>query len=323
MQEENKRAPWKDLPTGYFTHDLTGEPNPLAGAPESSDRMEAIETRLIAGGVDECVKRVDCGPAPRDVVLLAHEADYVDALERAANGDPEALKRFDAPDMKVGPMSYAAAMQSAGAVVAAVDALLARTVRNAFCAIRPPGHHAGRARASGFCFLNNAAIGALYARQRGVERVAILDIDAHHADGTEEIIANEPGIRLYSLFQWPLFPDRRMTPPPQNVTATPLSAGEGGEALRRILETEWLPSLSDFRPGLILVSAGFDAHLEEQMAQLKLSEIDYAYATRRFMDAAEAFCEGRLLSVLEGGYSLRSLARSVLAHLQTLVRSLP
>ena len=312
---------WSGLPTGYFTHGRIYDPNPLANAPESPERMEALESRLFVSGLEDFVERVECGPAPRGVVTLAHDEDYVEALEKASQGDKEALARFEMTDTKVGPGTFDAAMRSVGAVVAAVDAVFSRTCRNAFCAVRPPGHHAGRARAGGFCFLNNVAVGALYARARwGVERVAVLDFDVHHGDGTEEILAGREGVRFLSLFQWPLFPDRCIVPAPENVVQSPLEAGAAGPEIERVVENEWLPVLADFRPQLMLLSAGFDAHVEETMAQLRAAERDYAYLTRRMMDAAAALCEGRLVSVLEGGYSLRSLARSVTAHLQTLVR---
>ncbi len=313
---------WRRLPTGYFTHQLVELPNPLENAPESPERIEAIETRLMAGGVDDILRRVDCGPALRETVLLAHDADYLADLERASAGDAEALKRFSEPDTKVGPDTFRCAMASAGAVVRAVDELFTRTVKNAFCAVRPPGHHAWRNRASGFCYLNNVAIGALYARARyKLERIAVLDFDVHHGDGTESILAGLPQFRFFSLFQWPLFPFTRMEPTPENVVATPLAAGAEGHVLSDVVEHIWLPALEAYKPQLVLLSAGFDAHVEEHMAQLKAAEIDYARMTRRLVRAAGELCEGRLVSVLEGGYAVRSLARSVLTHIQGLVRN--
>ncbi|MDO5532023.1 histone deacetylase family protein [Sutterella sp.] len=313
---------WKTLPTGYFTHQLVSLPNPLEEAPESPDRIEAIETRLMLGGFGGRVRRIDCGPAPMDAVLLAHDADYVSALELASKGDREALARFSEPDTRVGADTFDCAMASAGAAVRAVDAVFSRTVKNAFCGVRPPGHHASRNRASGFCYLNNAAIAALYARKRyRLSRVMILDFDAHHGDGTEEIVAGIPEIRFLSLFQWPLFPHRRMEPTPGNVVISPLEAGADGVELRRIVEDVWMPEIEQFEPELIILSAGFDAHAEERIAQLKAAEIDYARVTRLLVEASWHICEGRLVSVLEGGYMLRSLARSVFTHLQGLVRT--
>lgn len=319
--DEAAAADWRRLPTGYFTHPLADRPSAQPESPDSPDRIEALEERLIASGLDQHLRRVECGPASRSDVLLAHDADYLSALERASAGDAEALKRFDAPDAKVGPDTFACAMASAGAVVAAVDEVFARRVKNAFCAVRPPGHHAGRARAAGFCFINSVAVGALHAVERwGLERVAVLDFDAHHGDGTEEILAGNPCVKFFSLFQWPFYPNRRLEPAPSNVVATSLPAGADGADIRRVADEVWLPALVRWRPQAILLSAGFDAHAEERMAQLKAGEVDFAYLTRRLVEASAALCEGRLVSALEGGYSIRSLSRSVLTHLQMLCR---
>ncbi len=298
--------------------------NPLENAPESPERLDRIEKNMIALGLDERVLRVEAEVAPLEAVTLAHDADYVESLRLASEGDAEALRRFDAPDTKVGPETFEAAMKSAGAVVEAVDWLMAGKIANAFCGIRPPGHHAGRAQARGFCYLNNVAIGALHAIHRyGLERVAIIDFDAHHGDGTEEILGNERRVRLFSLFQWPLYPHKLPEPRPSNVLEARMPAGADGFALTDVLERIWLPALESFRPQLILLSAGFDAHCEEQIAQLKMKESDYARLTRRLLDAADVLCGGRLVSVLEGGYAVRSLARSVMTHLNTLVRHQP
>lgn len=309
-----------DASTGYFTHDCVLVPNPLSEAPECPERLDHIENNMIALGIDDRVWRVEAARAPLEAVLLAHDEEYVRRLEAASEGDSAALATFTAPDTRVGKETFDAAMKSAGAVVEAIEALFAGKIRNAFCGVRPPGHHAGRHEARGFCYLNNVAIGALWAIQRGfAKRVAIVDFDVHHGDGTEEIVAGNAAIRFHSLFQWPLYPNRVMTPQPNNVVTTPMEAGADGNALADVLETIWLPSLEKFKPDLIMVSAGFDAHTEEPMAQLKMTEMDYARITRRLLDAADTLCEGRLVSVLEGGYAVRSLARSVMSHLNMLV----
>lgn len=309
-----------DASTGYFTHDCVLVPNPLSEAPECPERLDHIENNMIALGIDDRVWRVEAARAPLEAVLLAHDEEYVRRLEAASEGDSAALATFTAPDTRVGKETFDAAMKSAGAVVEAIEALFAGKIRNAFCGVRPPGHHAGRHEARGFCYLNNVAIGALWAIQRGfAKRVAIVDFDVHHGDGTEEIVAGNAAIRFHSLFQWPLYPNRVMTPQPNNVVTTPMEAGADGNALADVLETIWLPSLEKFKPDLIMVSAGFDAHTEEPIAQLKMTEMDYARITRRLLDAADTLCEGRLVSVLEGGYAVRSLARSVMSHLNMLV----
>ena len=309
-----------DASTGYFTHDCVLVPNPLSEAPECPERLDHIENNMIALGIEDRVWRVEAARAPLEAVLLAHDEEYVRRLEAASEGDSAALATFTAPDTRVGKETFDAAMKSAGAVVEAIEALFAGKIRNAFCGVRPPGHHAGRHEARGFCYLNNVAIGALWAIQRGfAKRVAIVDFDVHHGDGTEEIVAGNAAIRFHSLFQWPLYPNRVMTPQPNNVVTTPMEAGADGNALADVLETIWLPSLEKFKPDLIMVSAGFDAHTEEPIAQLKMTEMDYARITRRLLDAADTLCEGRLVSVLEGGYAVRSLARSVMSHLNMLV----
>ena len=311
----------QSLPTGYFTHDRIDMVNPLENAPESPDRLDRIENNMIAMGLDERVLRVEAEQAPLDVVTLAHDEDYVENLKKASEGDEEALSHFTSPDTKVGPGTFDAAMKSAGAVVTAIDWLMTGKIANAFCGIRPPGHHAGRREARGFCYLNNVAIGALYAlKQYGLERVAIIDFDVHHGDGTEEILGGDDRVRLMSLFQWPLYPNKLPEPRPANVMDAKLEAGADGQDLTALIERVWLPALENFKPQLILLSAGFDAHCEEQIAQLKMKESDYARLTRRLLDAADVLCDGRLISVLEGGYAVRSLARSAMTHLNTLVR---
>lgn len=308
------------LPTGWFTHDRVDVPNPLAEAPERPERLDTIENNLIALGLDDRVMRAECEAAPMEAVLLAHDADYIERLRLASAGDVQALATFSQPDTQVGPETFDCAMKSAGAVTTAVDALMARRIRNAFCAVRPPGHHAARSEARGFCYINNVAVGALWAVHRhGIKRVAIVDFDAHHCDGTEEILAESPAVKLLNLYQWPLYPNRRLEPAPANAVMTPLPAGADGSDLERVLETVWLPALDSWRPELILLSAGFDAHAEEQMAQLKMKEVDYARLTRRLLDAADVVCEGRVVSVLEGGYSVHSLARSAMTHVNMLV----
>ncbi len=306
--------------TGYFTHDLTLLANPIEDAPENPDRLGAIELMLMAMGLGGKLRRYEAHEAPVEIVALAHDEAYIRELAQASAGKVEAIEALKKVDTPVGSLSYRAALKSVGAVVAAVDAVMHGELTNAFCAVRPPGHHAGRRSGGGFCYFNNTAVGALYAQKRwGLKRVAVLDFDVHHGDGTEEILADNPAFRYYSLFQWPLYPSRLAERVPSNVVRTPLPAGAGGKELRRTLEAVWLPGLESFKPELILLSAGFDAHAEETMAQLKMDENDFAYLTRRLLDAAEACCSGRLVSVLEGGYSLRCLSRSVMTHLATLV----
>ncbi len=306
--------------TGYFTHDLAALSNPIENAPENPDRLSSIELMMMAMGMREHLKHYSAREASMETVCLAHDRDYVERLALASAGNEEAIRAWSEADTPVTPLSYRAALKSVGAVVSAVDAVMRGEVSNAFCAVRPPGHHAGRRSGGGFCYFNNAAVGALYAQKNwGLSRIAVLDFDVHHGDGTEDILGGNPAFRYFSLFQWPLYPSRLPESTPENVTRTPLPAGSGGRELRQTIETVWLPGLERFSPELIILSSGFDAHLEDAMAQLKVDESDFAYITRRLMDAAEVCCGGRLVSVLEGGYNLRALSRSVVSHIATLM----
>ena len=219
-------------------------------------------------------------------------------------------------------------LAAAGGAITAARLVMKKKEDKAFALVRPPGHHAMRVSHGnrGFCNINNEAVMVEYIRDHYPHpdgrplRIAIVDTDVHHGDGTEAILANLPEFRFFSLFQWPLFPYSRMEPTPANVVTTPLAAGAEGHVLSDVVEHIWLPALEAFRPQLILVSAGFDAHVEEHMAQLKAAEIDYARMSRRLVQAAAELCEGRIVSVLEGGYAVRSLARSVFTHVQALLR---
>lgn len=309
--------------TGYVTHAYVNRPTLFCRMPEAPERIEAIESRMMVAGLREKVMMIQAPAASVADVRLAHDRRYIQALDAVSHGhaQPAQKEKFQAADSPVGPHTYISALHSVGAVLRAVNAIATKKIRNAFCGIRPPGHHAGRAHSHGFCFFNNVAIGALYAQKMGFTRVAIIDFDVHHGDGTEEIVAGKQGIHFWSMFQWPLFPHSKMRPCPENVTQSPLRAGTDGIAVRRLLEEEWIPQLRSFRPDIIFLSAGFDGHTEEHLAQCKLEETDFIYMTRRLAQEAAQLCNGYLVSVLEGGYSLSSLARCALAHVHTLVRA--
>ncbi len=334
----------KPIRTGYFTHEAVdceapeipeAAPSPedlvksqlgesrfeIPRSPESPERLDAIESMLIATGLDDRVERVISRPASLEEMALAHDPSYLARLEAASQGDETALATFASPDTPVQAQTFERAALSAGAVLDAVDAVMLDRFENAFCAIRPPGHHAGRATAAGFCYVNNVALGALYAKHRyGVERIAVIDFDVHHGDGTEEILADVEGVQFFSLYQWPLYPQTIAEVAPGNAHRLPLPAGATGQDVMAKIEEEWAPILTTFSPDLVFFSAGFDAHTEEKMAQLKLGEADFAALTRGFLTLARQVAGGRVVSVLEGGYNVRSLARSALAHLNTLVR---
>jgi acetoin utilization deacetylase AcuC-like enzyme len=212
-----------------------------------------------------------------------------------------------------------AALRAAGAVLAATDAVMAGEMQNAFCAVRPPGHHACRSQAMGFCFFNNVAVAAKYALERhGLDRVAIVDFDVHHGNGTEDIVAGDPRILMVSFFQHPLYPYSGTDSSADNLVNVPVPAYTRGPAVRELIETHWIPRLEAFMPQMFFISAGFDAHREDELGQLGLVESDYAWITSRIKDVARRHAQGRIVSALEGGYHLDALARSVEAHVRVL-----
>jgi acetoin utilization deacetylase AcuC-like enzyme len=219
------------------------------------------------------------------------------------------------------PSTWKAALHAAGAVLEATDRVIGGSLANAFCAVRPPGHHARPGAAMGFCLLNNVAIGALHALEaHGLGRVAIIDFDVHHGNGTEEIFAGDDRVLMASFFQHPFYPYSGVESPANNMVNVPLPAGTNGEKVRSVVDEVWMPRLERFEPQMVLISAGFDAHREDDLGQMSLVESDYAYMTGRMMDLAARHCGGRLVSTLEGGYNLSALARSVVAHLRALAR---
>jgi acetoin utilization deacetylase AcuC-like enzyme len=223
------------------------------------------------------------------------------------------------PDTVACPQTRRAALCAAGAAIAATDVVIRGEVENAFCAIRPPGHHATRDEAMGFCFFNNVAVAARHALDvHGLERVAIADFDVHHGNGTEDIVAGDSRILMVSFFQHPLYPYSGGVPKGDNMVNLPIPAYTRGGALRELIDAMWMPRLEDFAPQMIFISAGFDAHREDELGQLGLVEADYAWITQRLKMVAERHSKGRIVSCLEGGYSLSALSRSVAAHLRVL-----
>ena len=311
--------------TGYFTHPdcLKHEMGP--GHPECPERLSAIEDRLLISGVDMALTRREAAPAALADIELAHGRMHVAALrgltdvlrEDMAAGGP-AHTPLD-PDTLINAHTWDAALRSAGAAIEATDAVIEGELENAFCAIRPPGHHACRDKAMGFCFFNNVAIAAKHAVERhGLKRVAIVDFDVHHGNGTEDIVAGDNRILMVSFFQHPFYPEGGSQSNAANLVNVPVPAYTKGMDIREIIEMMWIPRLEAFQPELILISAGFDAHREDDMGQLGLVEQDYAWITMRMKDIAKRYAKGRIVSCLEGGYNLSSLARSVEAHLRAL-----
>jgi acetoin utilization deacetylase AcuC-like enzyme len=251
---------------------------------------------------------------PRELLEEVHDPAYVARLYEMS---PEEGIVWVEGDTAMGKHTLAAALRAAGAAVLGVDLLMSGKANKVFCGVRPPGHHAERARAMGFCFFNNVAIGAHHAlTNHGLERVAIIDFDVHHGNGTEDIYAGDDRVLFCSTFQHPFYPHSGHDCEAANVVNVPLPAGADGAAFRQAVEQYWLPRLAEFEPRMILISAGFDAHQADYMAQLNLVDSDYVWVTRRLCEQADVSAGGRILSSLEGGYELHALARSVEAHIK-------
>jgi acetoin utilization deacetylase AcuC-like enzyme len=286
------------------------------GHPERPERLWAIEDKLLTTRLEYLVARVEAPRATRQQLLRVHDALYLDALERVAPAS--GVVQID-PDTAMNPHTLPAALRAAGAAVVGTDLVIAGQAEAAFCSVRPPGHHAERGRAMGFCFFNNVAVAAAHALEHhGLGRVAIADFDVHHGNGTEDIFRDEPRVLMVSTFQHPFYPACGVEGRSDRMVNVPLGAGSSGKEFRNAVTKDWLPALERFRPELLLISAGFDAHRDDGMAMLRLLEADYAWVTQQLRAVAAAHARGRIVSVLEGGYDLDVLGRCVAAHLGAL-----
>ncbi len=308
------------MSTAYYSHPDCRRHDMGRGHPECPQRLDAIHDHLLATGLDVALDFREAPEVDLRDVELAHSAGYVaelkDLLEQvSASGEPRALD----PDTVACPDTWRAVLRAAGAAVAATDAVIDGEIKNAFCAVRPPGHHATRNEAMGFCFFNNVAVAARHALDvRGLKRVAIVDFDVHHGNGTEDIIAGDERMLMVSIFQHPLYPYSGAVSKGTNMVNLPIPPYTRGGEVRDMIEAMWMPRLEAFRPQMIFISAGFDAHREDELGQLGLVESDYEWMTRRVKDVADRHADGRIVSCLEGGYALSALARSVAAHLRVL-----
>lgn len=308
------------MTTAYYSHSDCRAHDMGRGHPECPQRLDAIEDYLLASGLDVALERHEAPLVSLDDVARAHASGYVnelrDILERV-QGDGK-MRALD-PDTLACAGTWAAVQRAAGAAVAATDAVISGRAENAFCAVRPPGHHATRNSAMGFCFFNNVAIAARHALDVcGLERVAIVDFDVHHGNGTEDIIANDERVLMVSIFQDQLYPFSGGVPLGTNMVNVPVPAYSRGAEVRELIEANWMPRLEAFRPQMVFISAGFDAHREDDLGQLGLVESDYEWITLRVKGVAERHANGRIVSCLEGGYNLGALARSVAAHVRAL-----
>ena len=308
------------MTTLLITHPACLEHLTPVGHPERPDRLRAIERALEAEKF-QSLARVLAPAAPLEIIALCHPMDYITQIREAT--PKQGLVRLDA-DTSMSPGSFEAALRAAGGAMAAVDEVVAKRAANAFVAARPPGHHAETARPMGFCLFDNAAIAARYAQNRhGIERAAIVDFDVHHGNGSQEIFWADKTVMYCSTHQMPLYPGSGAVAESgeyDTVVNAPLRPGDGGEAFRAAFESRILPRLRDFKPQLIVISAGFDAHMRDPLANLNLVESDFAWATQKIMDVADQCAGGRVVSVLEGGYDLEALAKSAAAHVTMLMR---
>lgn len=285
--------------------------------PEQPARLHQINDQIIASGLEYVVHFADAKKIDIDTIKLAHDADFVDKVISTAPEKQGETVHID-EDTVLMSKSLDAILYAAGAVKDAVDLVYTNETRSAFCSIRPPGHHAAYSKSSGFCVFNNVAIGAKYALEKlGLKRVAIIDFDVHHGDGTQDIINSDERIMFCSSFQHPFYPFSGAEPTREGIMNVPVEASTGGKEYRELV-APWFEALDAFAPELIFISAGFDAHVEDEMSYLRLVEDDYAWITEQIKQVAEKHCDGRIVSVLEGGYALSALARSVVAHLKTL-----
>lgn len=311
--------------TGYFTHRDCWKHEMGPGHPECGERLDAIEDRLLISGLDVALDRQEAPIASLTDIELAHDRIHIasmrglsDMLKEEIEAGGPTHTQID-PDTSINIYTWDAALRAAGAAIAATDAVIAGEMPNAFCAIRPPGHHASRKKASGFCFFNNVAIAAKYALERhGLHRVAIIDFDVHHGNGTEDIVAGDDRILMASFYQHPFYPLDYVHSNASNLVNLPVPAYTKGMEVRELIDCMWMPRLEAFQPEMIFISAGFDSHREDDMGQMGLVESDFAWITQRLMDVAKRYAKGRIVSCLEGGYTLSSLARSVEAHVRVL-----
>ena len=292
-----------------------------AGAmhPETKERLDAIMNQLIMSGMDYVIRHRDAPLVTREQLERVHAAEYLDRVYAIAPGEGMQSIEVDG-DTVMSPGTLRAAERAAGSGVMGVDLIMSGEANPIFCAVRPPGHHAERAEAMGFCLFNNIAVAAAHALEaHGLERVAIIDFDVHHGNGTEEIFKEEPRVLFCSSFQHPFYPFTGHEKETDNLVDIPLSAGAGSTEFREAVSDHWLPHLHDFKPQLVLISAGFDAHTADDMSSVNLVDADYEWVTHRLKDVADQHAEGRILSMLEGGYEPDVLARSVVKHLNVLL----
>ena len=307
------------MTTSYITHADCLQHEMGSGHPECPERLIAVNEHMRAAGLLDRLRVLDAPLASPEDLKRVHRPEYVDLIFEHA--PTEGYVQLD-PDTAMNPHTLAAARRAAGAGVLAVDELMAGRSENAFCAVRPCGHHATTGRPMGFCLFNNIAVAAAHAvEKQGLERVAIVDFDVHHGNGTEDMFSAtrwQKHVLMVSFFQHPFYPGSGTEDPAPNMINIPLAAGSDGQAARRALEEQWRPALETFKPQMLFISAGFDAHREDLLGGLALVEEDYEWMTRELMGLARQYSQNRIVSMLEGGYNFAALGRSAVAHVRAL-----
>jgi acetoin utilization deacetylase AcuC-like enzyme len=305
------------MSTAFITHPVCLKHEMGAHHPECPARLQAVYDAFDASGLMPELMQVEAPLATEGQLEAAHAPDYVASIFESSPLEDYA---YLDPDTALNPYSLDAARRAAGAVIEGVDLVMRKKVNNAFCAVRPCGHHATHNRAMGFCIFNNVAVGAMHAIDSyGLERVAILDFDVHHGNGTEDIFHEDKRVMLCSSFQHPYYPGTGANSGNSHIIPTPLAARTSGAKFREAINATWWPALRAFQPQLIIISAGFDAHADDPLAYLELHEDDYAWVTERIKEIADQYAEGRIVSALEGGYNLGALGRSAVAHVRALM----
>ncbi len=305
------------MSTAFISHPDCHDHDTGEDHPENAQRLSAIEDRLLSSRISDFIKYLDAPEVTRDQLLRAHTAGYLEMID--ALMPRTGYARLD-PDTVISPGSLQAAKRAAGSVILAVDRIMSGEIRNAFCSVRPPGHHAERNRALGFCIYNNIAVGVKHALEvYGLQRVAVVDFDVHQGNGTEDILLGDDRLLYCSIFQHPFFP---YTPLPENserVISIPLDASAKSAEFRAAVTDHWLPAMERFEPEMIFVSAGFDAHQDDDMSYVRLTDADFRWVTQEIVRIADMSASGRVVSALEGGYEIHSLARCVEAHMRVLM----
>ena len=306
------------MSTALITHNdcVLHEISP--GHPECPQRIDAILNQLKKENLYDYLQHFDAPLADPAAAQSCHPPSFIDSI---VTSSPDSGRvQLDA-DTAMNPYSLNAALRGVGAGILGTDKVIAGEVANAFCAVRPPGHHAEKIQAMGFCFFGNIAIAARHAiRNHGLKRVAIVDFDVHHGNGTEDIVDGDKTILFCSSFQYPFYPGSYRPNVSGQRINVPLASGTGGEDFRHEILEQWIPALNEFKPEMVFISAGFDAHIEDPLAQLALSDNDFVWITQQLMSVADTHADGRIVSMLEGGYSLPALARSATAHVRELMR---